>query len=240
MCKRLPLRKTAAIESIPLDMLERVWHEWKYRLDVCNVTRASHIECLGGTKYLSKNKKNKRNIRVTLSNATSFISIRLYTAKLYTFINTQCFFGHPFLSMTIVSTDVTQWRISVWQWIHVSNWSDHITNIWQKTFVVLHNLKRYRDFLSVNVRITSVQALIFPIYYYYYYYYYCGVLYGDIRGDLSAKLQRAHNACARFILDVRKYYISLALSQLSFASSNRSTGILLCCNATSCSSHWFP
>ena len=27
------------------DMLERVWREWEYRLDICRVTRGAHIEC---------------------------------------------------------------------------------------------------------------------------------------------------------------------------------------------------
>ena len=27
-------------------LLERVWREWAYRLDICRVTRGAHIECI--------------------------------------------------------------------------------------------------------------------------------------------------------------------------------------------------
>jgi len=48
-----PLRKTlpelrerinTAIRNVTQDMLERVWREWEYRLDICRVTRGTHIE----------------------------------------------------------------------------------------------------------------------------------------------------------------------------------------------------
>jgi hypothetical protein len=35
-----------AIENVTEDMLERVWREWEYRLDICRVTRGVHIECI--------------------------------------------------------------------------------------------------------------------------------------------------------------------------------------------------
>ena len=36
----------AAIGNVTQDMLERVWREWEYRLDICRVTRGAHIECI--------------------------------------------------------------------------------------------------------------------------------------------------------------------------------------------------
>ena len=39
-------RITAALESITEDMLQRVWHELEYRLNVCRVTGGAHIEHL--------------------------------------------------------------------------------------------------------------------------------------------------------------------------------------------------
>jgi hypothetical protein len=36
----------AAVGNVTQDMLERVWHEWDYRLDICRVTRGAHIECI--------------------------------------------------------------------------------------------------------------------------------------------------------------------------------------------------
>jgi len=37
-----------AIGNVIQDMLERVWREWEYRLDICRVTRGAHIECIEG------------------------------------------------------------------------------------------------------------------------------------------------------------------------------------------------
>ena len=37
-------RITAALETVIKDMLQRVWHELEYRLNVCRVTSGAHIE----------------------------------------------------------------------------------------------------------------------------------------------------------------------------------------------------
>ena len=39
-------RIIAALETVTEDMLQRVWHELKYRLDVYRVTDGAHIEHL--------------------------------------------------------------------------------------------------------------------------------------------------------------------------------------------------
>jgi len=39
-------RITAAVNSVTPDMLQRVWSELDYRIDVCRVTRGGHIECV--------------------------------------------------------------------------------------------------------------------------------------------------------------------------------------------------
>jgi len=39
-------RSAAAIKSATPDMLQRVWSELDYRIDVCRVTRGGHIECV--------------------------------------------------------------------------------------------------------------------------------------------------------------------------------------------------
>jgi len=36
----------AAVNSVTPDMLQRVWSELDYRIDVCRVTRGGHIECV--------------------------------------------------------------------------------------------------------------------------------------------------------------------------------------------------
>jgi len=35
-----------AIANVTQDMLERVWREWEYHLDICRVKRVAHIECM--------------------------------------------------------------------------------------------------------------------------------------------------------------------------------------------------
>jgi hypothetical protein len=42
----LQRRISNAIENVTEDMLERVWQEWEYRLDICHFTRGTHIECI--------------------------------------------------------------------------------------------------------------------------------------------------------------------------------------------------
>ena len=39
-------RITAALETVTEDMLQPVWHELEYRLNVCRVTGGAHIEHL--------------------------------------------------------------------------------------------------------------------------------------------------------------------------------------------------
>jgi hypothetical protein len=42
----LRLRIMDAVATIDVHMLERVWHELDYRIDVCRVTKGGHIEQL--------------------------------------------------------------------------------------------------------------------------------------------------------------------------------------------------
>jgi hypothetical protein len=44
----LKLRITAAVETIDRNMLQRVWDELDYRLDICRVTNGTHIEHVQG------------------------------------------------------------------------------------------------------------------------------------------------------------------------------------------------
>jgi hypothetical protein len=46
--QKLRQRIIAAVATINRDMLERVWTEMDYRIDVCRVIRGSHIVCLKG------------------------------------------------------------------------------------------------------------------------------------------------------------------------------------------------
>ena len=76
------------------------------------------------------------------------------------------------------------------------NWSEQITKICQRVYYSLHALKRMRDFLPTNTRKLLIETLIFPIFDY------GDVVYNNIREELASKLQRACNACIRFIYNV--------------------------------------
>jgi len=42
----LKVRITTAIENITVDMLQTVWNELDYRVDVCRITKGVHVEHL--------------------------------------------------------------------------------------------------------------------------------------------------------------------------------------------------
>ena len=42
----LKVRIRAAIETITADMLQTVWNELDYRVDVCRITKGAHIDHL--------------------------------------------------------------------------------------------------------------------------------------------------------------------------------------------------
>jgi len=42
----LKVRIRTAIETITVDMLQTVWNELDYRIDVCRITKGAHIEHL--------------------------------------------------------------------------------------------------------------------------------------------------------------------------------------------------
>ena len=45
---KLKVRIRTAIETITADMLQTVWNELDYRVDVCRITKGAHIEHLYG------------------------------------------------------------------------------------------------------------------------------------------------------------------------------------------------
>ena len=40
------LQERITVKSVTPDMLQRVWSELDYRIDVCRVTRGGHTECV--------------------------------------------------------------------------------------------------------------------------------------------------------------------------------------------------
>ncbi|KAJ4429392.1 hypothetical protein ANN_21549 [Periplaneta americana] len=90
------------------------------------------------------------------------------------------------------------------------SWDTHIKYTCKKAFSILHSLKRLYHYPS-KLKQTLVQTLILP------HFDYCDVLFSDLRIDSAQKLQRVHNACVRFICNVRYYdHISPSFEKLSW------------------------
>jgi hypothetical protein len=90
-------------------------------------------------------------------------------------------------------------------------WNDHVIHITKKVYTTLYTLKKLKRFLSINQKILLVQALVHPIFDY------CDIVYNDLSGILSAKLQRMYNTTIRFIFNLRSYdHITPALSELGW------------------------
>ncbi|KAJ4448912.1 hypothetical protein ANN_00304 [Periplaneta americana] len=90
------------------------------------------------------------------------------------------------------------------------SWDTHIKYTCKKAFSILHSLKRLYHYPS-KLKQTLVQTFILP------HFDYCDVLFSDLRIDSAQKLQRVHNACVRFICNVRYYdHISPSFEKLSW------------------------
>ena len=75
----------------------------------------------------------------------------------------------------------------------------------------IHTLKRIRNFLPFLLKKNLVQSLLMP------HFDYCGTLYTDLNMRLTDRLQRVHNACVRFICNVRRSdRITPSLNMLSW------------------------
>jgi hypothetical protein len=77
-------------------------------------------------------------------------------------------------------------------------WTDQVITTCGRVFGALHSLKRLRVFLPTNIRKLLIHSLIFP------YFDYCDTILTDITDEMALKLERALNACVRFIFDLRK------------------------------------
>jgi hypothetical protein len=79
------------------------------------------------------------------------------------------------------------------------NWNDHVTNVSNKVFAGMHQLKRVKKFLPQSVKAVLISSLILPLFDY------CCLVYCDITDELNYKLQKALNYAIRFIFDANRY-----------------------------------
>jgi hypothetical protein len=90
-------------------------------------------------------------------------------------------------------------------------WSQQVTNICKKVYMSLQNLRRLGYFLPPSLKAQLVKSLIMP------HFDYGDIIYQDLSGELTLKLQRAQNAAVRFIFNLRKYdHISESYNKLGW------------------------
>lgn len=78
------------------------------------------------------------------------------------------------------------------------SWSEHGKQVCRKTLYSLHCLQRLKYIMPQSVKLTLVQALIFPIFDY------TDVVYLSLREQDAKRLQCAQNSCMRFIFNVKR------------------------------------
>ncbi|KAI5717914.1 hypothetical protein M8J77_013445 [Diaphorina citri] len=77
-------------------------------------------------------------------------------------------------------------------------WVDEVSKIRKRVFGALWTLKRIKNFTTQNSKLLLVKSYILPILEY------CAPLLNNITLEQSTRLQRAQNACVRFIYHVRR------------------------------------
>jgi len=91
------------------------------------------------------------------------------------------------------------------------NWSDHCTYVTNKVFCILAQLRRNFSYIPLHVRRILIQTLIFP------HFDYILPLCTNITQTNMLKLQRAQNACIRFICNVSRFqHITPYFNMLNF------------------------
>lgn len=79
------------------------------------------------------------------------------------------------------------------------NWNTQVSHVCKKVYSLLHSLKTVNDFLPSELKKRLVQALVMP------HFDYCDILLTNLNTSLTDRLQRAHNACVRFICNIRRF-----------------------------------
>jgi hypothetical protein len=78
-------------------------------------------------------------------------------------------------------------------------WTSHINTLVGKAYGRLKQAYKFRKFLSLESRFNLVESYILSLFNY------GDVLFQNISGRLSNKIQRVQNSCMRFVFGLRKY-----------------------------------
>lgn len=79
------------------------------------------------------------------------------------------------------------------------SWKEHVTNISNRIFEHLSQLRRNAGIFPISTRIHLIKTLIFPIFDY------CCLVYNNLSQELSIRLDKVLNSCVRFIYDIPIY-----------------------------------
>lgn len=142
-------------------------------------------------------------------NPTKSQAILIAYPKLYNSIN-KLSLPSIRLNEEVISFSPTVKNLGITMDEHLT-WSANTISICKKVFSALHSLRKFKNFFTFNLKLRLVQALVLP------YFDYCDVVYLDLGPDLAKKLQRAQNACVRYICNLRlSDHVSPSFSQLSW------------------------
>lgn len=90
-------------------------------------------------------------------------------------------------------------------------WNEQVNHTSKKIFSIIHSLKRLKHFLPDKLKLILVQTLVMP------HFDYCDIILSNLNANLSSRLQRVHNACVRYICNIRKYdHVSPSFQTLSW------------------------
>lgn len=91
------------------------------------------------------------------------------------------------------------------------NWNQQVTQISKKVFSILHSLKSLNNFLTRELKTKLINTLVMP------HFDYCDSLLTDLTEHLNQRLQRAHNACIRFVCNTRRFdHVTPSFNMLSW------------------------
>ncbi|KAL1448214.1 hypothetical protein WDU94_005667 [Cyamophila willieti] len=80
------------------------------------------------------------------------------------------------------------------------SWESHVSEVRKRVYYSLHSLSKYRKIFPKELKKRLVEALVLPIMDY------CDVVYcTNLKVELQNSLQRAQNACVRYVCNLRKF-----------------------------------
>ncbi|KAJ4449652.1 hypothetical protein ANN_01056 [Periplaneta americana] len=113
----------------------------------------------------------------------------------------------PIIVNNTIPYSTTVKNLGIYMDCHLE-WNEQVNHTSKKIFSIIHSLKRLKNFLPDKLKLILVQTLVMP------HFDYCDIILSNLNANLSNRLQRVHNACVRYICNIRKYDHVSRLSKL--------------------------